>query len=172
MKEIRDEQGQTLEEFLLTYDVSRYARPSVTADVALFTMVERMAGPELAVLLVKRRNHPYIGKYALPGGFVNMDEQLFEGAERELYEETGISGVSLLQFGAFGALDRDPRTRVITVGHYGVAPMGDARAKGGGRRAGGSALYRRAAMRGSERECGNIPYDAYERPYPYGARAA
>ncbi len=131
MKELRNEQGETLEEFLASYDVSRYERPSVTADVAVFTLVERMAGPELAVLLVKRKNHPSIGKYALPGGFLGMDEELYEGAARELLEETGISGLPLMQFGAFGALDRDPRTRVITVGHYAVAPMGTLSPKAG-----------------------------------------
>lgn len=131
MKTMRNEKGQTLEEFLAAYDVNRYPRPSVTTDVAVFTLVERLAGPELAVLLVKRRNHPSIGLYALPGGFLNMDEELCEGAARELEEETGVKGLPMLQFGAFGALDRDPRTRVITVGHYAVAPMGSIKPKAG-----------------------------------------
>ncbi len=131
MKAIRNEKGQTLEEFLSAYDVTRYERPSVTADIAVFTLVERMAGPELAVLLVKRKDHPSIGKYALPGGFVNMDEELYQAAERELMEETGVTGLPMIQFGAFGALDRDPRTRVITVGHYTVAPMDSIEPKAG-----------------------------------------
>ena len=123
MKPERNEEGETLEEFLAHYDVNKYPRPSVTADIAVFTLVKRMTGLELAVLLVKRRNHPSIGKYALPGGFINMDETLEQAAARELKEETGVEGLPLVQFGAFGAVDRDPRTRVITVAHYAVAPM-------------------------------------------------
>lgn len=131
MKEMRNEAGQSLEEFLAAYDVSRYERPSLTADVAVFTLVERLEGPELAVLLVKRRNHPSIGMYALPGGFINMDEELHEAAARELMEETGVTGLPLRQFGSFGALDRDPRTRVVTTGFYGVAPMGSLKPRAG-----------------------------------------
>lgn len=123
MDALRNENGETLDEFLANYDVNVYPRPSVTADVAVFTLVRRMTGLELAVLLVKRRNHPSIGKYALPGGFINMDETLEQAAARELMEETGLSGLTLRQFGAFGALERDPRTRVITVGHYAIAPI-------------------------------------------------
>lgn len=131
MDSMRNEKGETLEQFLANYDVNVYPRPSVTADIAVFTLVRRMTGMELAVLMVKRRNHPSIGKYALPGGFINMDETLEEAAARELMEETGVTGLTLRQFGTFGALDRDPRTRVITVGHYTIAPFDTLKAEAG-----------------------------------------
>ncbi len=124
MKELRDENGKTLAEFLEAYDPGKYERPSVTVDVALFTLLRCSGLASLAVLLVKRGRHPFIGEYALPGGFVEMGEELEAAAARELYEETGIEGLLLRPFGTFGAVERDPRTRVISVGHYAVAPMG------------------------------------------------
>lgn len=119
----RNEKGQTLEEFLAAYDENKYRRPSVTADIAVFTLVRAPGGRhEIAVLLVRRKDHPFIGTWALPGGFVNMDEELHEAAARELVEETGIPNLPLRQFGAFGGVNRDPRTRIITIGHYALAP--------------------------------------------------
>lgn len=114
--------GQTLEEFLADYDENRYRRPSVTVDMAVFTLAPQGGG--LCVLLIRRGNHPNIGKWALPGGFVEMNEDLIAAAARELEEETGLTGCCLRQFGAFGAVDRDPRTRVITVGFLALAPLG------------------------------------------------
>ncbi len=131
MEEIRNSKGQTLEEFLAAYDVNKYPRPSVTADTALFTLAEAEEELCLAVALVRRGNHPDLGRYALPGGFLNMDELALQGAARELQEETGITGVPLRQFGVFDALDRDPRTRVITIGHFGLAPYGSLHPQGG-----------------------------------------
>ena len=123
--EPRNEKGQTLEEFLLAYDEKKYRRPSVTADIAVFTLVRAPGGShEVAVLLIRRKDHPFIGTWALPGGFLNMDEELHEAAARELVEETGITNLPLRQFGTFGGVNRDPRTRVITVGYYAVAPFG------------------------------------------------
>lgn len=124
MKEPVNEKGQTLEEFLDTYDENRYRRPSVTVDMAVFTLDPDREDGGLCVLLIKRGNHPYIGQWALPGGFVEMDEDLPAAAARELREETGLTGCSLRQFGAFGAVDRDPRTRVITIGYFALAPKG------------------------------------------------
>ncbi len=71
----------------------------------------------LKVLLVKRSNHPSIGYWALPGGFVNMQENLEDTAGRELEEETGVKGLILEQFAVYGDYDRDPRTRVITTAY-------------------------------------------------------
>ena len=122
--------GQTLEAFLAVYDPGRYDRPSVTVDVALFTLL-----PEdpvrLGVLLIKRSDHPFIGMWALPGGFIHMDEDLEESAYRELREETGVEDVTLNELGVFGAPDRDPRTRVITVAYFGLVPMGELKPSAG-----------------------------------------
>ncbi|MGI6706011.1 MAG: NUDIX domain-containing protein [Clostridia bacterium] len=103
------------EEFLAQYDSSQYEKPSVTVDVLIFNRQEK--GWEL--LLVKRKNHPFQGKWALPGGFINMDENLEDTAYRELMEETGLDGrkekIPLKQLGAYGDVGRDPRGRTITV---------------------------------------------------------
>lgn len=87
-----------------------YPRPSVTADVVLVTTEE---SPR--VLLVKRKNEPFAGKWALPGGFIDMAESLEESARRELREETGVEVKRLEQLHTFGDPGRDPRGRTITV---------------------------------------------------------
>ena len=99
-----------------TYDATQYERPSVTVDVVIFTILEQM----LKVLLIKRKAWPHEGMWAIPGGFVNMDESLEQAAYRELAEETGVTGtdVYLEQLYTFGDPDRDPRTRVITVAYF------------------------------------------------------
>jgi 8-oxo-dGTP diphosphatase len=90
-----------------------YPRPSVTADVVAFTM----RADDLAVLLVKRRDEPFKGCWALPGGFVNENEALDRAAARELHEETGLTvhPSKLEQLAAFGDPGRDPRGHTITV---------------------------------------------------------
>ncbi len=100
---------------MYTYE---HPHPAVTTDVVVFTIRDE----RLLVLLVKRRNPPFAGCWALPGGFVNIDEDLEACALRELQEETGISGVFLEQLYTFGAPDRDPRERVITVTYYALVP--------------------------------------------------
>ena len=131
MKEPVNAKGQTLREFLETYDENRYRRPSVTVDMAVFTLDPNREDGGLCVLLIKRSNHPFVGQWALPGGFVEMDEDFPAAAARELKEETGLTGCLLRQFGAFGAVDRDPRTRVITIGYYALAPRGSLRPQAG-----------------------------------------
>ena len=96
-----------------TYNPARYDRPSVTVDLVIFTLQNR----ELNVLLVKRKNWPFEGRWALPGGFVGMDETLDQAARRELEEETGIHDIYLEQLYTFGEPQRDPRTRVISVAY-------------------------------------------------------
>ncbi len=103
-----------MEENAETYDASRYERPSVTVDVVIFTLYNR----ELHLLLVQRRRWPYDGYWALPGGFINMDESLEESARRELEEETGVRDVYLEQLYTFGDPGRDPRTRVVSVAYF------------------------------------------------------
>jgi 8-oxo-dGTP diphosphatase len=102
------------------YDVTKYERPSVTVDVVVFSVVEG----ELKVLLIKRKNWPFEGRWAIPGGFVDMDEPLEDAAARELYEETGVEGFYLEQFYTFGQPDRDPRTRVISVAYFALVDAG------------------------------------------------
>jgi 8-oxo-dGTP diphosphatase len=91
-----------------------YPRPSVTVDIILFTFYEN----ELKVLLIQRNNPPFAQKWALPGGFVEMNEDLEAAALRELAEETNVTNVYLEQLYTFGEPDRDPRTRVITVAYF------------------------------------------------------
>jgi 8-oxo-dGTP diphosphatase len=90
----------------------KYPRPAVTADVVAFAGESRR---DLRILLIRRNIPPFEGMWALPGGFVNMDEELEDAAARELEEETGLNGVTLKQIGAFGKLGRDPRHRTVTV---------------------------------------------------------
>ncbi len=96
------------------YDASRYPRPSVTVDVVILSI----QGNDLKALLVQRGEPPYAGMWAIPGGFVRMDEDLLDAARRKLAEETGLHNVYLEQLYTFGAPDRDPRTRVITVAYF------------------------------------------------------
>jgi len=96
------------------YDPGRYERPSVTVDVVMMSVRQG----DLQVLLIKRRSWPFEGMWAIPGGFVNMDESLETAAKRELHEETGVEDVYLEQLYTFGDPGRDPRTRVITVVYF------------------------------------------------------
>lgn len=89
----------------------RYPRPAVACDVVAFTM----RGGELRVLLIQRKDAPFKGMWALPGGFVNENESLERAAARELAEETGMSGARLEQLGAFGDPGRDPRGHTVSV---------------------------------------------------------
>ncbi len=88
----------------------------VTTDALVFADVEETP----KVLLIRRGQHPYKGKWAFPGGFIEMDEELHEAAVRELEEETSLSGVELRQMHTFGTIGRDPRGRMITVTFIGV----------------------------------------------------
>ncbi|GCF08551.1 NUDIX hydrolase [Dictyobacter arantiisoli] len=96
------------------YDVNKYERPSVTVDVLMMSLRQR----DLQILLIKRRSWPYEGMWAIPGGFVMMNESLEAAAKRELQEETGVQDVYLEQLYTFGDPGRDPRTRVVTVVYF------------------------------------------------------
>ncbi|MBN1218532.1 MAG: NUDIX hydrolase [Anaerolineae bacterium] len=99
-----------------TYDASKYEHPSVTVDVVIFSIPDE----QLKVLLIKRKAWPYEGMWAIPGGFVKIDESLEDAAYRELAEETSVTQeqVYLEQLYTFGQPHRDPRTRVITVAYF------------------------------------------------------
>ena len=128
--ELRNAQGLTEKEFLEAYKPGDYERPSVTADILLFTIENREKINErtndekdLKVLLIKRNNHPYMNKWALPGGFVSMDEDIETSAYRELKEETNISeNVYLEQLYTFSNPNRDPRMRVISTAYMALTP--------------------------------------------------
>lgn len=100
------------------YRADAYERPSVTVDVVIFSLVDE----DLKALLIKRKQPPFAGMWAIPGGFVGMDESLEEAALRELAEETSVANVFIEQLYTFGDPDRDPRTRVITVAYFALVP--------------------------------------------------
>ena len=115
----KNKQGQTLEEYLDGYDPRQFDLPSNTTDVIVVRCEEELKNwnQKLEVLLIKRANHPGIGFWATPGGFVEMREHLDDGAARELEEETGIQNLPLVQMATWGNYDRDPRWRVITTSY-------------------------------------------------------
>lgn len=94
-----------------------YPKPAVTVDIIIFAVKE----DELKVLLVKRGIEPFRGMWAIPGGFVRINESLEDAAIRELEEETGVGDVYLEQLYTFGELNRDPRGRVITAAYFALA---------------------------------------------------
>lgn len=96
----------------------KHPHPAVTTDVVLFTVREE----KLQLLLIRRRNPPFQNGWALPGGFVEMDEDIAACAQRELGEETGVKEVYLEQLYTFGKPQRDPRERVISVAYYALVP--------------------------------------------------
>lgn len=106
--------------------IYKYPRPSLTVDAAVFL---RECG-KLKILLIKRKNPPYEDCWALPGGFVDMDETLDVAAGRELKEETGLENVNLTQLATFGAVDRDPRGRTVSVVYYGETTIDNCEVKG------------------------------------------
>ena len=103
----------------------RYPHPAVTADCVIFGF----DGVSIKLLLIQRGIEPYKGKWAFPGGFMNMDETAEECAKRELEEETGLKDAAVEQFYTFSDVNRDPRERVITVAHYALVRLSDV--KGG-----------------------------------------
>lgn len=104
--------------------VYKYLHPAVTTDCVVFGFDD----VKLKVLLVERKSDPYKGKWAFPGGFVNIDESCEAGALRELQEETGLTSVYIEQFYTFSEPNRDPRERVITVGYYALVRIQDVKA--------------------------------------------
>lgn len=120
-EQLKNRQGLTEEEFLRKYDASIYERPSVTVDMLIFTVMDeekenyrKLPEKALKLLLIKRGDHPYMGQWALPGGFVTESESIDEAALRELKTETNIDTIYMEQLYTWGDVKRDPRTRVIS----------------------------------------------------------
>ena len=109
-------------EFLSQYDISKYEKPSVAADIVIFSILEdgqnenfrKLQKSALKVLLVKRAGYPYKNKWALPGGFLKSDETVYETAKRELWEETNIKDAYIKISDVYSDLGRDPRGWVIS----------------------------------------------------------
>lgn len=98
-----------------------YPRPALTTDCIIFGFDNY----DLKILLIERAHEPYKNKWALPGGFVNMDEKTEDGALRELYEETGLKNVFIEQLYTFSDVDRDPRGRVVSVAYFALIKLED-----------------------------------------------
>jgi 8-oxo-dGTP diphosphatase len=104
-----------------------WPRPMVTVDAVIFAVTQG----EIKLLLIKRKNEPFKGMWAIPGGFIGIDEDLDDAVARELFEETGLSGIKLEQMHTFGKPGRDPRGRQITVVYMGIITDGLDRIKAG-----------------------------------------
>jgi len=98
-----------------------FPRPALTVDAVVFGFDDE----DLKVLLIQRDIEPFEGRWALPGGFVRMEESLEDAVDRELFEETGLSQVFLEQLCTFGAPERDPRGRVVSVAFFGLVKLSD-----------------------------------------------
>jgi len=98
-----------------------YPRAALTVDCVVFGLDEG----ELKILLIQRGLAPFKGKWALPGGFVRVEETIAEAARRELAEETGLENVFLEQLFTFGTVDRDPRERVVSVAYYALVKLSE-----------------------------------------------
>ena len=117
-----NQKGQSLDTFLENYDPKKYDCPCNTVDILVFRLLRNTGDktPRLKLLMIRRGNHPSIGSWALPGGFVNLRENLEDAAARELEEETGVHRKDLIQLKTYGDYDRDPRWRVITTAYIAV----------------------------------------------------
>ncbi|MDO4792785.1 MAG: NUDIX domain-containing protein [Filifactor alocis] len=121
----------TEREFLEQYRSSDYERPSVTVDIALFTVDEEESGnhrkneeKKLKLLLMRREHHPFKGRWALPGSFVGIEENLEDAAYRIMKEKTAVPTAYLDQLYTWGEKDRDPRLRIISVSYLALLRQG------------------------------------------------
>lgn len=118
----RNAQGLTEREFLSRYNPEKYEHPSVTVDTLIFTVDKSGEDYHLQILLALREDHPFLHKWAIPGGFVGMKESVEQAAVRELEEETGLRDIYLEQLYTWGDVERDPRTRIISVSYIALIP--------------------------------------------------
>ncbi|MNH79787.1 Bifunctional NMN adenylyltransferase/Nudix hydrolase [compost metagenome] len=136
--DILDRDGLTEREFMEQYQAGDYERPSVAADMVIFTVTNaeednyrKLPDKELRVLLIRRGGHPFLGKWALPGGFVRSDETTEQAAARELHEETGVTDVYLEQLYTFSDIGRDPRTWVMSCSYMALINSDQVQLKAG-----------------------------------------
>lgn len=115
--ELRDKKGLTEEEFLRQYNSDKYPKPSLTADNVLFSVSKEYG---LEVLLIQRKGHPFMTRWAFPGGFADAGEELSYTARRELKEETCLTGVNSALLGVYSEPGRDPRGWVVSAAYYTV----------------------------------------------------
>lgn len=125
--ELRDKNGLTEREFLASYNADKYPKPSLTADILVFS--GDAGGARL--LLIRRGGHPFLGCFALPGGFANRGETLEQSAARELWEETGVRDVPLTLVGVYSRPGRDPRGWVVSAAYAAVTDTGAAPVRAG-----------------------------------------
>lgn len=118
----RNAQGLTEQEFLSRYNPEKYEHPSVTVDTLILTVDKSEEDCHLQIMLVQRKDHPFLHKWAIPGGFVGMEESVDQAALRELEEETGLRDIYLEQLYTWGDVGRDPRTRIISVSYIALIP--------------------------------------------------
>ena len=118
----KNAQGLTEQEFLSQYNPQKYEHPSVTVDTLIFTVDKSEEDCYLQILLVRRQDHPFLHKWAIPGGFVGMKESVDQAALRELEEEIGFRDIYLEQLYTWGDVERDPRARIISVSYIALIP--------------------------------------------------
>lgn len=138
MRELRDKDGLTEAQYLSQYKPGDFVRPSVAADMVIFTVNDhkednyrKLPQKQLCVLLIQRGVHPYLGTWALPGGFVRPTETTEEAARRELEEETGLNQVYLEQLYTFSEPGRDPRTWVMSCSYIALIDSSEVSLKAG-----------------------------------------
>lgn len=126
------------QEFLKNYDITKYDRPSVTTDIAAFTIrneesenYRRDGKRKLSLMLIKRGEFPFKGHWALPGGFLKPTETVEQCAVRETVEETGISPSAIMPVGTFSEIERDPRGRIISNAYVSIITADSENIKGG-----------------------------------------
>ena len=126
MAEILDKKGLTEAEFLRQYDPDKYPKPALTADIAVF----RKNGDLPEILLIKRGGHPFLGRWALPGGFAEQNEALENTAARELVEETGVTNTDMTLVGVYSSPGRDPRGWTVSAAYTALLPDGESAVAG------------------------------------------
>ena len=113
MSELRDKRGLTETEAIERYRAKNYPKPALTADIAVFAR----DGESVKLLLIRRGGHPFLGCWALPGGFADQGETIEQTAARELQEETGLTGLLLRLVGIYSAPGRDPRGWTVSAAY-------------------------------------------------------